>query len=109
MQIRVDMDFFTLLSSIDNIATTARTVMTEQALHDTYPLVPYQTHALANSAMNHSDPEAGKMVWATPYARRRYFEGTPKHKETTTHWVEKAAEMYSDDWIAAAQKALGGK
>lgn len=108
MKVTVKVNMFALRKQIKDVAKVARTAIAEQALKDIYPLVPWEHHILAESAQTNSDIEEGQLTWATPYAKIRYYKGKPKKAGTTTHWVEKAAERYGDDWIAVAESKLRG-
>ena len=106
MKVTVNINMFALRKQIEDVAKVARTAMAEAALKDITPMVPWETHTLQMSGQTHSNFEEGQLTWATPYAKVRYYKGNPKKAGTTTHWVEKAAEQYSDDWIAVAERKL---
>ena len=108
MRVKFDLNLFALTGQIREASKVAQIAITEQALADVYSFVPYQTGALANSAMTHSDPEAGKIEHATPYARIRYYKGTPKRPGTTTNWYTAAAKKYGESWGLVAENALKG-
>lgn len=72
--------------------------------------VPVDRGRLRASSYTASDFEHGKIIWDTPYARRRYFEGTPSkdvNPNATTHWVEVATVRHRKEWHKAAREGIG--
>ena len=63
------------------------------------------------SAQTASDIPHGRLVWQTPYARRRYYGEPPlrtRNLMASLHWAEVAAQNHKDAWAKAAEEALGG-
>lgn len=72
--------------------------------------VPKDRGDLIGSSFRASDLRHGKIIWDTPYARRRYFEGTPSkdaNPNATTHWVEVATVRHRKEWHKAAREGIG--
>lgn len=109
VEFRVDMPG--LLARVERMRVSAVAAATEQALSDITPYVPYDVGTLSQSAETHSDIKAGRLIWATPYARVRYYTGKPrkrgKHPKAALRWAHVAKRLYVDDWRKAAEKAMG--
>lgn len=73
MQIKFEVDNFALMRKVDHLRDAAIAGATEAALNDIAPYVPRDIGTLMNSAQLHSDISAGRLVWATPYARYQYY------------------------------------
>ena len=66
---------------------------------------PDQT--MLKSSLIHSQPKEGKIVWATPYARRQYWEiQTALTPGTTWRWVDTAKKAHMERWQRLAQKGV---
>lgn len=75
----------------------AQAMFDEEVLRLTEPYVPYDTHALARSALIASDIGGGRLVWATPYAAAQYYktaDSRPYSPIAGGHWGER---MKSDN------------
>ena len=56
-----------------------------------------------------SDIKNGVIVYDTPYARRRYYTGTPSQDENpnaSIKWCEKAHDTFGAEWDKTAQKSF---
>ena len=56
-----------------------------------------------------SDLEKGQAVWDTPYAKRRYYTGTPskdKNQNASLQWVKKGVNTYKKELDQVAQNAF---
>ncbi len=61
------------------------------------------------SSAKGSDPENGKAVWDTPYAKRVYYTGTPskdKNPDASLMWAQKGVDTYKKELDAVAQNAF---
>ena len=98
-------------ATIGAMVDAAVEAATEQALADCSIYVPYRYGFLRNSAQTASDIPHGRLVWQTPYARRRYYGEPPlrtRNPMASLHWAEVAAQNHKDAWAKAAEEALGG-
>lgn len=98
-------------ATLDAMAEAAVEAASEQALADCSIYVPYRYGFLRNSAQTASDIPHGRLVWQTPYARRRYYGEPPlrtRNPMASLHWAEVAAQNHKDAWAKAAEEALGG-
>lgn len=92
---------------IDGAMQPAVAALTEQVIADSNEFCRVDTGALADSALRASNPQKGRAVWDTPYARRVYYTGTPskdKNPSAALMWVEKAKAQYGEDWKRLANK-----
>jgi hypothetical protein len=110
--VRVDIDVAALLQKSVALQQRAQRALDSEILRTTEPYVPFRTGVLARSATLNTLLGTGRIVWATPYARRRYYEGTPKtarHPKATTKWFEASKAANAENWYQAVAKAIGGK
>ena len=62
---------------------------------------------LEHSSYTHSILEEGKIIWATPYAKRQYWEiKTSLTPGRTWKWCETAKMKYKDKWQRQAQRGF---
>ncbi|HNW87672.1 MAG TPA: minor capsid protein [Candidatus Limiplasma sp.] len=65
---------------------------------------------IASSAVA-SDLNSGKLVWATPYARRVYYAGAPSrahNPNASLRWCQSALAAHLPEWQALVSQAMGG-
>ena len=80
-------------------------------LQEKYPVkegTPEKKLALLEAAEG-SRIEEGCIVWDVPYAKKRYYEGTPskdKNGNASILWCEVAHDAHGKDWDKQAQKAF---
>lgn len=70
----------------------AQTWLDNEVIKLVEPYTPLLTGALRNSASLNSKIGDGVIVWATPYARRRYYEtriGSPRGAKRGGFWFER--------------------
>ena len=92
---------------IDGAMQPAIAALTEQVIADSNEFCRVDTGALADSTLRASEPQKGRAVWDTPYARRAYFTGSPsrdKNPSAALMWVEKARSQYGNEWEKLANK-----
>ena len=66
--------------------------VTESVIEYGNVFVPEDQGTLKDSALIASRPQDGLAIWDTPYAKRRYYTGTPskdKNQNASLQWVEK--------------------
>ncbi|VXB51721.1 1-phosphatidylinositol phosphodiesterase [Exiguobacterium sp. 8H] len=99
---------------IQKRAKKTQVVLDTQILKDTNTFVPQDTGELIRSAIRMSLIGQGRLIWATPYARRLYynpqyhFSKSPNPKAQGL-WFEAAKAVYLGDWVALAAKEMGGR
>ena len=70
--------------------------------------LPLEKQAILSSAEG-SDLKKGRIVWDTPYAKKRYHVGAPSHdknKKASILWCEVAKNKHLTDWKKIAQKSF---
>lgn len=108
---RVRIDAGSALQRIGEMAQQGLWAASEQALHDCNLYCLRDSGTLMASALSHSDTEHGHLVWATPYARRRYFEPAnirrTRNPNASLQWADKAKAAHLQDWQQAFEKGAG--
>ena len=87
-------------------------ILTEQILKDSNEFARQDTGAMIASSQYASNIKEGEIVWATPYAKKVYYTGTPSHDvnpKATLMWYETAKTIYKKDWLKLAQKIFSSK
>lgn len=91
----------------------AQYLLDNQVMGDSNEYIPYQDGTLYDSVFTASRPGEGEVAWATPYARRRYYEpailSTAVNPNASTMWFEKAKAAYLKDWVKIVADRMGGK
>ena len=74
MSCEVKFDKAACMARVRNAAEgKALYIASEQVLKDCNKYCPRDQSGLINSSLTHSQPEKGKLVWKTPYARHLYY------------------------------------
>lgn len=85
--------------------------VTEQVIKDSNYYCLQDQGTLISSSYTASIPAEGKAIWNTPYAKRRYYTGTPSHTvnpHASLMWCEVARKNHGGDWQKLAQKTYTG-
>ena len=110
MQIKVNIDPAKIGAKIDKAWEKARGIVFEEILNDSNQYVKVDTHALEASALIHSKPAEGLIIWETPYAKRQYWEiqtaVTDVNPQATWRWFEKAKAEHMKTWERQIEKAV---
>jgi hypothetical protein len=83
--------------------------VTEAVIEYGNVFVPEDQGTLMNSALIASRPQDGLAIWDTPYAKRRYYTGTPskdKNPSASLQWAEKGVKTYKKELDQIAQNAF---
>lgn len=83
--------------------------VTEAVIEYGNVFVPEDQGTLKDSALIASRPQDGLAIWDTPYAKRRYYTGTPskdKNQNASLQWVEKGVNTYKKELDQVAQNAF---
>ena len=85
-------------------------ILTEEIMNDSNQYVKVDKHTLENSALIHSVPKEGKIIWQTPYARRQYWEIQTAKKDINPNaswkWCEVAKTKHKKQWAKQAKTLL---
>ena len=86
---------------------SARVKLCEMVLNDCNLYCKEADGDLKASALTHSKPKRGKLIWQTPYAKRQYWEietaHTDKNPLATWKWCETAKRLHKEQWQRQAQ------
>ena len=92
---------------IDNVWKSGLEMLSSQILKDCNRYCKEDTGMLIISSYIHSDLKAGKLVWATPYAARQYYQIPTAIKDVNSNaswrWCEVAKQLHLADWGRQAQ------
>ena len=77
IKVRVEFDAGKLAKKIDKASEKALTAMTNEALKDANKYARMDTGETIRSSIRASEPEKGRLVWDTPYAKKAYYQGRP--------------------------------
>lgn len=95
---------------IDACHEAVGVALQEQILQDANYFCLQDQGALMASAIASTDKGGGEITWNTPYAKRRYYEPTPRrgvNPNAKLHWAEEAVNTYQDDWAKLIAKEAG--
>ena len=108
---RVTYDVGAIMPKVELMQKKALRAASEQALFDANFYAPQRYGILIGSSQAASDIDEGHLVWQTPYARRLYYENTNLSQHPNPNashmWADVARDNHLDDWIKAAERALG--
>ena len=104
-----------ILIDPNKVTTTVQTAwksglphLSEEILADCNELCKEDTGALIQSALIHSRPKEGKLIWRTPYARPQYWRirtaRKDKNPNATWKWAHEAKARWRERWNRLAQK-----
>ena len=81
--------------------------LSEEILADCNEYCKEDVGTLIASSEIHSRPQEGRLVWATPYAKRQYWGiQTSLKPGRTWKWCETAKHKWKDRWDRLAQKGM---
>ena len=110
MPVKIDIDGARVLAKIDVAWSKATAPLAEEILADCNEYCKMDTGALVASSLTHSQLDKGRLVWATPYAARQYYEirtaSTDHHQLATWRWAEIAKNRWLDKWRRQAEALL---
>jgi hypothetical protein len=95
------------MSKSKDAQRAATVALVEAARMDSLPYTPWVTGDLARSADVASKPEAGLLIYDTPYARAQYY-GLPMktedfHALAMMQWFEEAKAVNGASWRRIAE------
>ena len=84
--------------------------LSTEVLADCNEYCKEDNHALIDSSLIHSEPDKGRLVWETPYAKRQYWEiKTSLTPGRTWKWCETAKRKHKARWQRLAERGLRSK
>jgi hypothetical protein len=81
--------------------------LSEEILADCNEYCKEDQHTLIDSSLAHSQPEQGRLIWETPYAKRQYWAiKTSLTPGRTWKWCETAKRKHKSRWKESAERRL---
>lgn len=92
----------------------AQAILDEQILKDSNYYAPLDTSELINSSLRMSLIGQGVLTWATPYARRLYYNPQYNFQKDRNPnagglWFERAKASHLNEWIDITAREMGGR
>ena len=110
MPVRINIPHGTVVAHVENAFQRGLPMLTEEIMNDCNQYVKVRDHALEQSALTHSRPQEGLIIWQTPYARRQYWEirtaYTDVNPNATWKWAEVAKQHCLGQWQRKAQRLM---
>lgn len=112
-RIKVTTHLSGIAGKINSAKQRAIPIVTNEVVKLGNQFVPMDSSALMQSALAHSDFQAGKAIWQTPYARRQYY-GTwhnfskDRNPNAQAMWAHKALSTYKAQLSQVAERAVKG-
>lgn len=89
----------------------AQAALDVQVIKDSNFYCPQAEGTLQASALTTSEIGKGRVLWATPYARRQYYEAPNKSKDKNPNarmkWFEEAKARQRENWLSIARREAG--
>lgn len=102
MSVTVRFDKNTCAARIKKAAEgMALCVVSEQVLKDCNYYCKQDQGTLISSSITHSQPEKGRLIWKTPYAKKQYYLQTASREQNPNAswmWCHKAKAEHSKEW-----------
>ena len=113
MPVRIQIDKHAVAAKVQGAWSKALPMLSEEILNDCNEYVKVRSHALEQSALIHSIPAQGLLIWQTKYARRQYWEIQTAYKtvnpNATWRWCEVAKKKYAKTkWADIAERLVKG-
>lgn len=108
----VNFDVNKAISKRQALLTRNQVQLDIQIIKDSNLFCPEDFGTLQASAILHSVPGSGKVVWNEPYAARQYYEAPTKSKDKNPRaqnkWFEVAKTQFMRvRWLPIAAKGIG--
>lgn len=109
--IKTQSDFKNIKEVVKNVKKIGP-VLTEQVLIDSNFYIPKDTGQLESSSLIHSNYDKGEVVWATPYAKKLYWNpqynfSTDINPNARGLWFEAAKKKQLKNWVILSKEVLG--
>ena len=107
MPVKVYIDPNTVSAKVMSAWQLGLAKLSEEILADCNEYCKVDQTTLRKSALTHSKPQEGKLIWQTPYAKRQYWAiKTALTPGTTWKWCETAKKKHKARWQKKAQEGL---
>ncbi len=112
VNVKVEFDDKKLTRKIEKASDEAMAVVMNEALKDANNYARMDTGEMIRSSIRASEPEKGRLVWDTPYAKKVYYAGRPAHDSNPNArllWAHFAYTQHRDKYIKMLSKLAKGK
>ena len=107
MPVRIKISTSEVGAKVQGAWDKALRALSGQVLNDCNQYCKVDQTALRSSSYAHSQLNNGRLIWATPYAKRQYWAiPTALTPGTSWKWCEVAKSKHKGDWEKIAQKGL---
>ena len=107
MPVRINIDPNQCAAKVEGAWKKGLFALASHILGECNQYVKYQHGTRESSSYSHSKLGEGKLIWATKYAKRQYWEiKTSLTPGRTWKWCETAKRKHKDTWRRIAEKAL---
>lgn len=110
IRVKMNVNATAIVSGIDKAWNKGLAILTEEIMNDANQYVKVDKHTLEMSALTHSIPKEGKIIWQTPYARRQYWAIQTAYKDVNPNaswkWFHVAKSKHLQKWIRQAEKLM---
>lgn len=110
MSVRINLNMHAVEARISGAFQNGLPRLCEEILNDCNQFCKEDTGTLIASSLIHSRPQAGKLIWQTPYARRQYWEIRTAYRSPNPkahwRWCEYAKQRHLKQWRVQAQRLL---
>lgn len=110
MAVKVKIDKSAVAAKVEGAWGKGLALLTNEIMNDCNEYCKEDSGILKASALIHSEPENGKVIWQSAYARRQYWEIQTAVKDTNPKaswkWCEVAKMHHRDQWARQAQRLL---
>lgn len=105
--VKVEFDAAGVRARVENAAKKGLAVMSNEALKDANVFAREDTGELIRSSLRSSEPEKGRLIWNTPYAKRMYYTGTPVkdiNPQAELQWAHKGYALNRQKYLRMLDK-----
>ena len=112
-EVNVEFDVGAAMARREPLFARAQAALDEQVIKDSNVYCPEQEGTLQSSAITASKIGQGVVMYATPYARRLYYNpqynfSHDKNPNARGKWFEEAKARHCGDWLRIAQDGIDG-
>lgn len=109
MRVKVEFNKSAVKARVEGAKNKGLTIITDAFVKDANFYCRQDSGELMRSAIRVSEPEKGRAIWDTPYAKRMYYTGTPAkdvNPNASLMWGHKAALQNNDKYQRMLQKII---
>lgn len=110
--VRVEFDKAKLAARLEGLSERSIAAVANEALKDANYYVRKDSGELERSSLRASQPEKGKLVWDTSYAKRVYYTGSPSpdvNPNASLLWAHRGFAENKAKYQRIAEAAAGVK